>query len=556
MKQNIFLKLRQHPQTLVILGTIGFLVITLPLLRASRYQEKILPNVYAGPLEMSTKSIEEGHDMLKKHAEIWLNKQITLSISGETYSTNFRELGFSINVEETLKQLYRANRGANPYTSMRYYFQTSRNEMVLNIDSSQTQMFIDSKVKPNLASPTSAQFTLQGGLLFLEDDVNGEEVSPLAISRAITHAVNTQSPPSTFEIPVSIKSPQLTTEEMERIKPQVASRISTEFSLKLDKKVWTIPPTTVLSWMIFTDNGSTTTIDISQETIKEYLTTLNKEVARPAKSAKLRYDTEAQRVAIITPGQTGIQLNLEESTQRMRDAIIEGINSVVLAASITEPEIYEGNLESLGIETRIGMGTSNFAGSSPSRIHNVRTAAAKMNGILLAPGEEFSFVENLGQVNAATGYKPELVIKGNRTIPEYGGGVCQVSTTIFRAALYTGLEITERHAHSYVVSYYGTPGLDATIYLPKPDFRFKNTTSSHILLQYYINGTELVFEVYGAPSTRQVNVSEPITLSAGSDGSRRTVVNREVIENGVVLSKDTFYSNYRAPNNVSTNPFN
>lgn len=556
MKSQEILKFIKNPQTLVITGTIGFLTITLPLLRASMYSEKFLPEVYADQIDMSTKTIEEGHDILKTYADSWQTKNLTLFISGQEYSTNFRELGVSIDIEETLKKIYRAKRGSNPYTSLRYSFQASTEDIILKVDESKMQEFIESKVTPDLSTPVSATYLLEANQLIIQDEVNGEEVSSQAIVNALAQAVNNNSLETDFDIQVTSIKPNITTGDLEQIRRQVETLLSVDFKLTLDQESWDIEPTETLSWLTFTKDGALTNIDISQDLVREYLTFLNEDIERPAKSAKLRYDRETQQVAILIPGQTGITLNIDESTQRIRDAILMNETNVVLAAQITEPEIYEGNLDTLGINTRIGIGTSNFAGSSASRVHNVKVAAEAMNGILLAPGEEFSFVEYLGPVNAATGYKPELVIKGNKTIPEYGGGVCQVSTTIFRAALYTGLEITERHAHSYVVSYYGTPGLDATIYIPKPDFRFKNTTDTHILLQYYINGTEIGFEIFGSENSRQVNVSGPITLSAGTDGSRRTVVYRDVYEDGELISKDSFFSNYRAPNKVNTNPFN
>jgi vancomycin resistance protein YoaR len=556
MSKEKFLKTLKNPQTLVIAGTVGFLAITLPLLRASMYNEKFLPQVYAGQLDMSTKTIEEGHDILKTYADSWHTKNITLLISNQEYQTNFRELGIAIDIEETLKKTYRSKRGSNPYSSLRYSFQSSTQDIMLKVDEPKLQQFLDTKVKSGLNSPVSATYTLEAGQLFIQDEINGEEVSQEAIVNPLSIAVNKNPQETDFDIQVASIEPSITATDLERIQTRVETLLSVDFKLTLDEDSWDVEPAETLSWLVFTDEGAITEIDISQDLVKEYLSFLNEDIERPAKSAKLRYDRESQKVAILVPGQTGLTLNIEESTQRIRDAILMGETNVVLAGKVTEPEIYEGNLDSLGINTRIGIGTSNFAGSSASRVHNVKVAAESMNGILLAPGEEFSFVEYLGPVNAATGYKPELVIKGNETIPEYGGGVCQVSTTLFRAALYTGLEITERHAHSYVVSYYGTPGLDATIYIPKPDFRFKNTTDSHILLQYYINGTEIGFEIFGSENSRQVNVSGPITLSAGADGSRRTVVYRDVYEDGELISKDSFFSNYRAPNKVNTNPFN
>jgi vancomycin resistance protein YoaR len=129
-----------------------------------------------------------------------------------------------------------------------------------------------------------------------------------------------------------------------------------------------------------------------------------------------------------------------------------------------------------------------------------------------------------------------------------------VSSTLFRAVLNTSLPITERQAHSYIVSYYGTPGLDATVYTPRPDFRFKNTTDHHILLQHRIEGTQLTYELYGTKPNIESKVIGPIVLSASPDGSMRTVVHRELYRDGEKIDTNSFYSNYRPPNTVTTNP--
>ncbi|MCX6744921.1 MAG: VanW family protein [Candidatus Parcubacteria bacterium] len=132
-----------------------------------------------------------------------------------------------------------------------------------------------------------------------------------------------------------------------------------------------------------------------------------------------------------------------------------------------------------------------------------------MNGLIIPPGE-FSTVDAIGEVNAATGYFQEYVIKGDRTIPEYGGGLCQIGTTMFRVALYSGLPITERRPHSYIVSYYNPLGMDATIYGPHPDLRFNNDTGYNILLQIKIDGTELTFEFWGTSDGRKTEITDPV----------------------------------------------
>jgi vancomycin resistance protein YoaR len=227
----------------------------------------------------------------------------------------------------------------------------------------------------------------------------------------------------------------------------------------------------------------------------------------------------------------------------------------------------------LGIKTLIGKGESTFHGSIVSREHNVALTAARLSGILIAPGETFSFNQAVGDISLATGYQTAYIIKDGRTVLGDGGGVCQDSTTVFRAALDAGLPIMERHAHSYRVAYYeqNSPvGVDATVYAPSTDLKFKNDTSGHILVQARANtGTNyLVVELYGSSDGRQANLSnfrwwgqipppadlyvDDPTLPAGKvkqidwkAWGGKAAFDWRVVRGSEILQERTFYSSYQ-----------
>ncbi len=212
-----------------------------------------------------------------------------------------------------------------------------------------------------------------------------------------------------------------------------------------------------------------------------------------------------------------------------------------------QPVITMESLNALGLTSLLGTGTSSFSGSHKSRIHNIQVGAEKFNGLIIKPGEEFSFDDNLGEVGPKQGYLPELVIKQGKTIPEYGGGLCQVSTTVFRAAINAGLKITERHPHAFPVKYYNPQGFDATIYPPSPDLKFINDTPNNILLQSKIEGNKLTFEIYGTSDNREVKIKGPTILQANHDGSMKTILYQEIWRNGQLDRQDKFPSNYKSP---------
>jgi vancomycin resistance protein YoaR len=219
----------------------------------------------------------------------------------------------------------------------------------------------------------------------------------------------------------------------------------------------------------------------------------------------------------------------------------------------------------------IGQGVSHFAGSIENRKFNVGLAASRINGVLIPPGEEFSFVKTVGDISGASGYKQAYVIKSGRTVLDDGGGVCQVSTTIYRAALNTGLPITERTAHAYRVGYYEQgfpPGLDATIYSPSVDLKFKNDTGHHILVQARVEGTDLTVDLYGTSDGRSVELTRPVIVSQSpalpeirqddptlpkgtvkqvdfAAAGANVVFKRKVTKGGITYIDETIRSNFR-----------
>lgn len=244
-------------------------------------------------------------------------------------------------------------------------------------------------------------------------------------------------------------------------------------------------------------------------------TKINRQVQEPLFSIDPTSDQTKPRITEFRPPLTGRELKINEAVELINQALItQGETEVKLPVAIIEPKNKLVN--DLGIKEHLGRGVSHFAGSIENRKYNVGLAASRINGVLVPPGEEFSFVNTVGDISGASGYKQAYVIKSGRTVLDDGGGVCQVSTTIYRAALNTGLPITARTAHAYRVGYYEQgfpPGLDATIFSPSVDLKFKNDTTHHILIQSYVEGTTLTVDLYGTLDNRIVEITKPVILS-------------------------------------------
>jgi len=233
------------------------------------------------------------------------------------------------------------------------------------------------------------------------------------------------------------------------------------------------------------------------------------------------FSFENGRVLAFRPSSNGQEIDKEALRKQLNSKYVSVLSQrpetieITIPVKTLKPKITTDKANNLGIKELIGMGTSLFAHSIPNRVFNVNLAATRLNGIIVAPGEIFSFDNALGDVSAFTGYKQAYVIQNGKTVLGDGGGVCQVSTTFFRALLAAGLPIIERHAHAYRVGYYeqdSPPGIDATIYSPSVDLRFRNDTGNYILIQSVIdpNVQRLTFFLYGTNDGRKTELSTPV----------------------------------------------
>lgn len=296
------------------------------------------------------------------------------------------------------------------------------------------------------------------------------------------------------------------------------------------------------------------TTSINESLVQKYLEKLQEKYRQEPQNAKFELTSDF-RVKTFLPASSGWEIDIEKSTPLLSEAIIKSFSektssSFTLISKEILPQISSSDAESFGIISLIGEGRSNFLGSSQDRIFNIQFGLEKFHGTLIKPGEEFSFVKILGEVDEKNGWKPELVIRNNRTEPEYGGGICQVSTTLFRSAVFSGLRITMRQNHSYPVKYYQPIGFDASIYVPMPDLRFINNTPGHILIQGEIIENELVFRLYGTNDGRKTHIEDPVILEKKDDGSIKTVFTQKVFdEQENLLFEKSFFSNYDNPAN-------
>lgn len=281
--------------------------------------------------------------------------------------------------------------------------------------------------------------------------------------------------------------------------------------LNYEKKEWTIPNTVFRNWLGLAKQANMVVVTLRAENIKEYL---EKEVtpSLTVESLPPRLQMTDGRVTVWQKGQDGVTVDQEATIQRIKDWSNSQApeESVSIVTKVTVNTEVNQDAEALGIKEIIGTGISHFSGSPANRRHNIRVGAMALHGLLIKPNEEFSLLKALGEIDAKSGYLPELVIKENKTTPEYGGGLCQIGTTMFRATFNSGLPVTQRRNHSYRVVYYEPAGTDATIYDPAPDYRFVNDTGHYILIQARLEGDDLSFDFWGTNDGRVAEATKPI----------------------------------------------
>lgn len=258
-------------------------------------------------------------------------------------------------------------------------------------------------------------------------------------------------------------------------------------------------------------------ISASDQLIRPLVLGIARDLDKQPKDARFIFNDTTRQLDVLEPAVIGRSVRVDETIAAINDAINTGQQVVTLTVDTTEPAVKsDATAASLGITENIISYSTYFRGSSSPRIQNIKTAAESFHGLLIAPGETFSMGEGLGDVSLDNGYTEALIIYENKTIKGVGGGVCQVSTTLFRTAFFAGFPIVERAAHAYRVSYYEQAqssidpylaGLDATVYFPLVDMKFVNDTPYWLLMETYVNegARRITWKFYSTSDGRTVN---------------------------------------------------
>lgn len=570
-------KMKKKKLFTILLSGLSIVVLTAYLMA---FHNRILPGVLLCQYDLGNKTSEEAERQLSRlvPAEVPL-KTVLLTYQNKNWSLNLAELEFQIKIPDSVQKAYLVGRGESLPKNIITRIKLWREREVLPL-----QYSINEDKLENQVATISSQIYIPAvspqlkiiKRLFDQKEVevepgrNGVEVDREKLLVKIQQKLscpNTLSLP----IPIIILTPILTEQEKAKAYERGDKLLNKSLTIVFRNLSWKLDDQALLGFISFKEGWK-------EEEIDEYIENLKTLINEDPLNAT--FQIEGERVTVFKPAKEGVLLDRKKTKERFYLALKEledetnlKDNKMEIAANLISPKIKTEDVNTLGIKELTGTGKSQFKGSIAERVHNIKLAAGKLNGLVIAPGEIFSFNQAVGDVSEATGFKKAYIIRQGRTILGDGGGVCQVSTTLFRAALNAGLPIEERHAHAYRVSYYeqdSQPGLDATVFDPNADLKFKNDTPAHILIQSKIDSKNkiLVFELYGSSDGRKVEIGKAYiwdiippppdlyqndsTLPAGTvkqidwkAWGAKVRFNWKVTRGEEILQEKTFYSQYR-----------
>ena len=560
--------------TLAVVVLLGFILFQIV------YAFHVLPNVSVWSVDLSHQSLDEAAANLETQLAIKFNNTTLELTDGahQWYATPV-DLGLRLDPRATAQMALDVARGDAGRQFMTAFGGVNLPPSVV-FDPGVAQAFLARLAQQIDRPPLDAGLQLNGLTVITTSSQLGQVLNVTRTLSMLAETARSLNTTTRLTLPIETLPPKVrdTSAAALRLQAVLNGNLTLDLANPLpgEPTSWDMTPEQ-LAALITTElapDGSDITIEFNAELLYAGLADLATHIDRAPEDARFIFNDDTQQLDVIQASKVGRTLNITGTLERLNAALARGERRVTLDVAVQQPEFPDTlKAADLGITQLVATGQTYYAGSSKERMTNISAATAQFQGILIKPGETFSFNKYLGDVSLDKGFAEALIIFNGRTVTGVGGGVCQVSTTIFRAAFEAGFPIIERWPHAYRVSWYERgfgPGLDATVFSPSVDFRFQNDTPYHLLIEAYANNDagRVTFKFYSTPDGRQVTVSAPIvenvvahppdkyeedpTLAAGVtkqvdyavDGADVTV-NRTVTLNGQVISQDRIFTKYQ-----------
>ena len=507
--------IKVHQKKIKLLSTYLLLILEIILVVFSLYHlafyNRTLPGLYVGNISFSGLNKVEVEEKLQSIDKVSKTKW-NLVVGGNTYLVEASDIGYKFNSDAVETELFLLGREKNVLTSFKTKFLSLSGGYHLNpiyiIDNEKYEKFINNVIKDATFPYVNAKYSLdENQKLVIVPDQNGYTVSRELIEDAIENKYYNFNSNSKVTVDIEVVNSEVSANLLALNFDQVSEFINRDFKMSYQDRLWVATKKEKLEMFIFSDVAR---VDLDQVLIKEILGFVN----NPKKVEVFK--VEDGKVTEFVPASDGVEVDQILFAKLLEEAVINP-EITTINIPVKTSEVEKGNND-YGVEELVGSGETTYFHSAINRVFNVHLAATRVNGILVAPGEIFSFVDTVGEVSAASGYKEGYIIYNNRTILGDGGGLCQVSTTLFRAILDAGLPVVSRTGHAYRVSYYeqnSDPGFDATVYVPSVDLKFKNDTGNYLLIVSESKPDEfyLKYNIYGKSDGRKVTITKPVITS-------------------------------------------
>ena len=537
------------------------------------FAERIIPGVVIAGVDLGGKTAEEALVALNK-AEDRVDKNLRFVYDKKVYEIKAPDISLEYDWPANVKRAFEVGRTGNFLVDSKDkiagLIKPLKIRALYSFDGNAlNKVFSEMRGELNIDG-RNAGFSLENGdLVIIESSdglkINDQKLYELAVSSFDHLDFSTKS------IPLISTRARVKAEDLRGIKDEVRSLVFNQISIVGgDEKVKIyLTPQQKLEFLKFEKKlvgGAEVSFD--KKVFEDYARTLFLQVNKLPRGKVTR--TDGQRVVGFEIMERGESLDINAFTKNFKEAFFSKKDSVSLIMKRNDNNVPS---ESYGIFALLGEGKSKFNGSIPGRINNLTLAAQRTSGVLVPPGDIYSFNASVGEISATTGYDTAYIISNGRTVLGEGGGVCQTSTTLFRAILNAGLPIVERHPHAYRVGYYeidSPVGIDASVYQPSLDLRFKNDTPNYVLIEavWDLQEQSLTFRIYGTPDGRKVEMTEPVVTNQSAppaplyedDASlpkgttwqvdfaawgAQVSFKRTVTKGGKILYEDTFASSYQ-----------
>ncbi len=489
--------------------------------------DRIYPGVWVGEVPVGGLRPEEAARRLRERLTV---PPIRLVGPGQVWDAPAADIGLQLLADATARAAFQVGRGPEdgPVTHLLLLIKGRSVSPIFSFDESAARLYLQALAKGIDVPPEDATFTLQG---LIPVSTPARPGRMLDVERALADLRRSLQNPGGAQVELVIREvpPQVTDAEAARVRAEAL--LSAPFTLLLpdprqgDPGPWLLAPERLAGMLTTTVQGGHFAITLDREALRAVLEEIAPSLAIEPVDARFHFDRRTGGLVPISPSSPGRALDVEASIENILAAVAAGQHTAPLAVRAVPPRYPDtATAEELGIRELVAEGDSYFIGSPSGRDHNIRLAASKFDGLVIAPGETFSFNRYLGEVSAEAGYDEAYVTMGEQLAIEVGGGICQVSTTVFRAALRGGYPIVERWAHYHRVGYYELrghgPGLDATIYAPLVDFKFVNDRPTALLIETEVEEANhrLIFRFYSTDDGRRVEIRGPVITDEREPG--------------------------------------